>query len=176
MLINKIVHFSLHLFSFRNLGRVNHLLVFNFEGFEIGRYITSNVEDPRQAVLSPSAPYQRSHNRTKDAWKKVADSNSGEQWIVPGEKPLRYMYMYAILKTRISVVVCISFSGSRGGGGGGIMVSLLDMSGDCIWIQTAHVWRWMLILVIVLCSQASWHFILIILTVPLPTQVHKIKS
>lgn len=119
MLINKIVHFSLHLFSFRNLGRVNHLLVFNFEGFEIGRYITSNVEDPRQAVLSPSAPYQRSHNRTKEAWKKVAGSNSGEQWIVPGEKPLRYMYMYAILKTRISVVVCIFFSGSQGGGGWG---------------------------------------------------------
>ena len=64
--------------------------MFNFGGFEIGRYITSNVEDPYQAALRPSAPYQRSHNRSKEAWRKVADSNSGEEWIVPGEKPLRY--------------------------------------------------------------------------------------
>ena len=77
-------------FSFRNLGRVNHLLVLNFGGFEIGRYVTANVEDPQQAALRPSAPYQRSNNRTKEAWRKVADSNSGEGWIVPGEKPLRY--------------------------------------------------------------------------------------
>jgi len=48
------------------------------------------VEDPQQAALRPSAPYQRSHNRTKEGWRKVADSNNEEGWIVPGEKPLRY--------------------------------------------------------------------------------------
>lgn len=83
----------INIFSFRNLGRVNYLLVFNFGGFEIGRYITSNVEDPQQAALRPSAPYKRSHNRTKEAWRKVADSNNGEEWIVPGEKPLRHVIL-----------------------------------------------------------------------------------
>ena len=48
------------------------------------------MEDPRQAVLRPSAPYQRSYTRTKEAWRKVADNNTEEEWIVPGEKPLRY--------------------------------------------------------------------------------------
>lgn len=78
-------------FSFvRTLGRVNHLFVFNFHGFEIGRYVACNVQDPNQDVLKPSAPYQRSHQRTKEAWKKVANSSTGEEWIIPGEKPIRY--------------------------------------------------------------------------------------
>jgi len=86
------------IFNAKNLGRVNHLLVFNFGGFEIGRYITSNVEDPQQAALRPSAPYKRSHNRTKEAWRKVADSNNGEEWIVPGEKPLRKRKLFLPVK------------------------------------------------------------------------------
>ena len=55
-------HNSFDFFSprFRNLGRVNHLLVFAFNGFEIGRYITADVRDPQQAILKPSTPYQRS--------------------------------------------------------------------------------------------------------------------
>ena len=76
----------------RNLGRVNHLLVFAFEGFEIGRYVTANVQDAHQAVLKPSAPYQRSYNRTKQARRKVADSLGGEECIIPGEKPLRWVF------------------------------------------------------------------------------------
>ena len=79
------------LFLFRNLGRVNHLLVFTFEGFEIGRYVTANVQDVHQAILRPSAPYQRSYTRTKQARRKVADSATGEECIIPGEKPLRYI-------------------------------------------------------------------------------------
>ena len=78
------------LFLFRNLGRVNHLLLFTFEGFEIGRYVTANVQGVHQAILRPSAPYQRSYNRTKQAWRKAADSATGEECIIPGEKPLRY--------------------------------------------------------------------------------------
>lgn len=68
---------------------MKHLFVFNFGDFEIGRYVTCNVEDPQQAVLKPSAPYQRSKKRTKEAWKKVANSSMGEEWVIPGEKPIR---------------------------------------------------------------------------------------
>lgn len=76
-------------FTAKNLGRVNHLIVFSFEGFEIGRYITANIQDASQAILKPSAPYERSYNRTRQARRKVADSLNGEECIIPGEKPLR---------------------------------------------------------------------------------------
>ena len=75
---------------FRNLGRVNHLLVFAFNGFEIGRYITADVRDPQQAILKPSTPYQRAYSQTKQAQQKVANGFSGDDAIIPGEKTIRY--------------------------------------------------------------------------------------
>ena len=75
---------------FRNLGRVNNLLVFAFNGFEIGRYITADVRDPQQAILKPSTPYQRSYTQTKQAQQKVANGFSGDDAIIPGEKTVRY--------------------------------------------------------------------------------------
>ena len=64
--------------------------MFSFEGYEIGRYITANIQDASQAILKPSAPYEQSYNRTRQARRKVADSLNGEECIIPGEKPLRY--------------------------------------------------------------------------------------
>ena len=75
---------------FRNLGRVNHLLVFAFNGFEIGRYITADVRDPQQAILKPSTPYQRLYNQTKQVQQKVANGFSGDDAVIPGEKTIRY--------------------------------------------------------------------------------------
>ena len=75
---------------FRNLGRVNHLLVFAFNGFEIGRYITADVRDPQQAILKPCTPYQRPYSQTNQAQQKVANGFSGDDSIIPGEKTLRY--------------------------------------------------------------------------------------
>ena len=69
---------------------MNHLLVFAFNGFEIGRYVTADVHDSDQAMLRPSAPYRRSYSRTINARKKAANGLSGEDCIIPGEKPLRY--------------------------------------------------------------------------------------
>ena len=77
------------LFFLRSLGRVNHVLVFNFNGFEIGRCITASVKDVDQVLIRPSAPYQRNYSRTKHALKKVAESVTGEECIIPGERPVR---------------------------------------------------------------------------------------
>lgn len=85
-------------FTAKNLGRVNHLLVFAFNGFEIGRYVTADVYDSDQAVLRPSAPYRRSYSRTINARKKAANGLSGEDCIIPGEKPLRKRKLFLPVK------------------------------------------------------------------------------
>ena len=89
------------MFFCRNLGRVNHLLVFTFEGFEIGRYVTASVQDAHQVILRPSAPYQRTYNRTKQALRKAADSLTGEECIIPGEKPLRYIHCTCMMYSTV---------------------------------------------------------------------------
>ena len=68
---------------------MNHVLVFNFNGFEIGRCITASVKDVDQVLMRPSAPYQRNYSRTKHAPKKVAESVTGEECIIPGERLVR---------------------------------------------------------------------------------------
>lgn len=64
--------------------------MFDFNGFEIGRYITADVRDPQQAILKPSTPYQRRYNQTKQVQQKVANGFSGDDAVIPGEKTIRY--------------------------------------------------------------------------------------
>ena len=69
---------------------MSHLLVFTFHGFEIGCYvITANVQDPGQVSLIPSAPYERPQHRRRDAWEKYTETTKREEWVIPGERPVR---------------------------------------------------------------------------------------
>ncbi|XP_074610550.1 RNA helicase Mov10l1-like isoform X2 [Acropora palmata] len=86
------------MFNAKNLGRVNHLLVFAFNGFEIGRYITADVRDPQQAILKPCTPYQRPYSQTNQAQQKVANGFSGDDAIIPGEKTLRKRKLFLPVK------------------------------------------------------------------------------
>jgi len=64
----------------RFLGLDQQTVVFEFEGFAIGRRIEVTVLDLTQLDLQPVVPYQRSqaagrYQQTKEAW------------IVPGQRP-----------------------------------------------------------------------------------------
>lgn len=95
---------------------MNHVLVFNFNGFEIGRCITASVKDVHQVLMRPSAPYQRNYSRTKHALKKVAESVTGEECIIPGERPVRcvnvQLPLICISKTKFSLLGIITANGT----------------------------------------------------------------
>ena len=70
----------------RNLGNDQQLVVFKFDGFKIGRYLTVEVTDPHQVVLEPTAPFQR---RKPHSLYQQSETNSGDSWVVPGQRPAR---------------------------------------------------------------------------------------
>ena len=77
--------------SNRSLGRVSHLVVFSFQGFEIGRHLLASVKDPQELSLAPNTPYERSKRRGRyQTAVKYMNINEGEDWIIPGQRPTRY--------------------------------------------------------------------------------------
>ena len=80
-------------FCCRTLGRLNHLIVFSFQGFEIGRHLLATVKDPQEMTLMPTAPYDRSRRRGKyDRAVKVLSQCEDKSWVIPGERPTRLVY------------------------------------------------------------------------------------
>ncbi|XP_064632903.1 uncharacterized protein LOC135491148 [Lineus longissimus] len=72
----------------KNFGQEKQLLVFEFEGFKIGRYLTVEVKDPTARFLEPNAPYQRQGTNRYSLAEQIRRKSSGEGWVVPGIRPI----------------------------------------------------------------------------------------
>ncbi|XP_013385978.1 RNA helicase Mov10l1 [Lingula anatina] len=70
-----------------HLGQDKQLLIFDFDGYTIGRYMSVDVQDPQQTSLDPSAPYNRKRNYGK--YKAASQRNGSESWVLPGQRPQR---------------------------------------------------------------------------------------
>ena len=65
-----------------------------FDGFKIGRQICACVFEPSQHQLDPSNPYRRNPGYGR----YMADRQSAEGWIIPGQKPERYYCQISVIK------------------------------------------------------------------------------
>ena len=69
---------------------MSQLLVFTFDGgVELGRYLTADVQDPTQKFLQASVPYQDPKNNRRKKREKQMQGVDREQWVIPGERPVR---------------------------------------------------------------------------------------
>ncbi|XP_065937840.1 RNA helicase Mov10l1 [Magallana gigas] len=69
-------------------GLDKQLLVVTFENFQIGRYITAEITDPYHSMVTIGPAYRRGEKMSSFT-KYRASAASGQNWVVPGERPQR---------------------------------------------------------------------------------------
>uniref|UniRef100_K1R4Y5 RNA helicase n=1 Tax=Magallana gigas TaxID=29159 RepID=K1R4Y5_MAGGI len=69
-------------------GLDKQLLVVTFENFQIGRYITAEITDPYHTMVTIGPAYRRGEKMSSFT-KYRASAASGQNWVVPGERPQR---------------------------------------------------------------------------------------
>ncbi|XP_060593732.1 RNA helicase Mov10l1-like isoform X2 [Ruditapes philippinarum] len=72
----------------RYQGQEKQLLIFTFEKFKIGRYITANITDPVMSLIDHNQPYTQGGRQGYNRYRENVD-RSATPWMIPGERPNR---------------------------------------------------------------------------------------
>ncbi|XP_014676504.1 PREDICTED: putative helicase Mov10l1 isoform X2 [Priapulus caudatus] len=70
-----------------DVGTATQTLLFEFDGFKIGRRVGVTVRDPSESLLAPQPRADRGRReRARDAQQRFDEKHGG--WVVPGQRPL----------------------------------------------------------------------------------------